>query len=97
RVPAPRPLGDRATPRPGGQLQHGRDRRTVLALRRPRLDHGLHLHVSAVGRRAMAATATAANGNPAAGHKHPNYINTFWVLLVLTIVELVVVFLPFGK
>jgi cytochrome c oxidase subunit 4 len=45
----------------------------------------------------MAATAAAAHGHPAVGHKHPNYINIFWVLLVLTIVELVVVFLPFGK
>ena len=44
----------------------------------------------------MAATV-AAHGHPAAGHKHPNYMNIFWVLLVLTIVELVVVFLPFGK
>jgi cytochrome c oxidase subunit 4 len=30
-------------------------------------------------------------------HKHPNYMAIFWLLAVLTVVELVVVFLPFGK
>lgn len=32
-----------------------------------------------------------------AEHKHPNYMVIFWYLLVLTIVEIIVVFLPFGK
>jgi cytochrome c oxidase subunit 4 len=45
----------------------------------------------------MAVTAAAAHGHAAGEHKHPNYMNIFWVLLVLTIVELAVVFLPFGK
>ena len=40
----------------------------------------------------MAATAHAATE-----HKHPNYMNIFWALAVLTVLELVVVFLPFGK
>jgi cytochrome c oxidase subunit 4 len=31
------------------------------------------------------------------GHKHPNYMAIFWYLAILTVVELVVVFLPFGK
>src|SRR5258706_12233534 len=44
----------------------------------------------------MAATA-AAHGHAAGAQKHPNYMNIFWILLVLTIVELGVVFLPFGK
>ena len=39
----------------------------------------------------------AAHGHAAGEHKHVNYMNIFWVLLVLTIVELGVVFLPFGK
>jgi cytochrome c oxidase subunit 4 len=30
-------------------------------------------------------------------HKHPNYMAIFWRLAVLTVVELIVVFLPFGK
>ena len=30
-------------------------------------------------------------------HKHPNYMSIFWALTVLTVVELGVVFLPFGK
>jgi cytochrome c oxidase subunit 4 len=30
-------------------------------------------------------------------HKHPNYMAIFWLLAVLTVVELIVVFLPFGK
>ena len=30
-------------------------------------------------------------------HKHPNYMAIFWYLAILTVVELVVVFLPFGK
>jgi cytochrome c oxidase subunit 4 len=33
----------------------------------------------------------------AAGHKHPNYMAIFWYLAILTVVELIVVFLPFGK
>ena len=44
----------------------------------------------------MAAKA-AAHGHAAGEHKHVNYMNIFWVLLVLTIVELGVVFLPFSK
>ena len=32
-----------------------------------------------------------------AGHKHPNYMAIFWYLAVLTVVEIGVVFLPFGK
>jgi cytochrome c oxidase subunit IV len=45
----------------------------------------------------MSVTAAAAHGHATAEHKHPNYMNIFWVLLVLTVVELIVVFLPFGK
>jgi cytochrome c oxidase subunit 4 len=30
-------------------------------------------------------------------HKHPNYMAIFWWLTALTIIELGVVFLPFGK
>jgi len=41
----------------------------------------------------MAATAHAAT----AEHKHPNYMNIFWALAILTVVELIVIFLPFGK
>ena len=33
----------------------------------------------------------------AAEHKHPNYMAIFWLLAVLTVVEIGVVFLPFGK
>lgn len=33
----------------------------------------------------------------AAEHKHPNYMAIFWTLAVLTVVEIGVVFLPFGK
>jgi cytochrome c oxidase subunit 4 len=32
-----------------------------------------------------------------AGHKHPNYMAIFWYLAVLTVIEIGVVFLPFGK
>ncbi len=32
-----------------------------------------------------------------AEHKHPNYMAIFWLLAVLTVVEIGVVFLPFGK
>jgi cytochrome c oxidase subunit 4 len=32
-----------------------------------------------------------------AAHKHPNYMAIFWWLTALTILELGVVFLPFGK
>jgi len=32
-----------------------------------------------------------------AGHKHPNYMAIFWYLAVLTVLEIGVVFLPFGK
>jgi cytochrome c oxidase subunit 4 len=30
-------------------------------------------------------------------HKHPNYMTIFWYLAILTVVEIAVVFLPFGK
>ena len=30
-------------------------------------------------------------------HKHPSYMAIFWYLAILTVVELIVVFLPFGK
>jgi len=33
----------------------------------------------------------------AAEHKHPNYMAIFWLLAILTVVEIGVVFLPFGK
>jgi cytochrome c oxidase subunit 4 len=33
----------------------------------------------------------------AGAHKHPNYMAIFWWLAVLTVVEIGVVFLPFGK
>jgi cytochrome c oxidase subunit 4 len=33
----------------------------------------------------------------AAGHKHPNYMAIFWYLAILTVVEIGVIFLPFGK
>jgi cytochrome c oxidase subunit 4 len=32
-----------------------------------------------------------------AAHKHPNYMAIFWWLAALTVIELAVVFLPFGK
>ena len=32
-----------------------------------------------------------------AAHKHPNYMAIFWYLAILTVVEVGVVFLPFGK
>jgi cytochrome c oxidase subunit IV len=33
----------------------------------------------------------------AGDHKHPNYMAIFWYLAILTVVEIGVVFLPFGK
>ena len=30
-------------------------------------------------------------------HKHPNYMAIFWWLAILTVIEIAVVFLPFGK
>jgi cytochrome c oxidase subunit 4 len=33
----------------------------------------------------------------AGAHKHPNYMAIFWWLAILTVVEIGVVFLPFGK
>lgn len=30
-------------------------------------------------------------------HKHPNYMAIFWWLAILTVIEIGVVFLPFGK
>jgi cytochrome c oxidase subunit 4 len=32
-----------------------------------------------------------------AAHKHPNYMAIFWYLAILTVLEIAVVFLPFGK
>ena len=32
-----------------------------------------------------------------AEHKHPNYMKIFWILAVLTAVEIIVVFLPMPK
>ena len=31
------------------------------------------------------------------GHKHPNYMAIFWYLAVLTVVEIAVIYMPFGK
>src|SRR5438034_9353146 len=39
----------------------------------------------------------AATAHGATEHKHPNYMNIFWALTVLTVIELVVIFLPIGK
>lgn len=33
----------------------------------------------------------------ATGHSHPNYMAIFWWLAILTVIELAVVFMPFGK
>jgi cytochrome c oxidase subunit 4 len=33
----------------------------------------------------------------AGGHSHPNYMAIFWWLAILTVLEIGVVFLPFGK
>jgi cytochrome c oxidase subunit 4 len=33
----------------------------------------------------------------ASAHKHPNYMAIFWWLAILTVIEIGVVFLPFGK
>ena len=30
-------------------------------------------------------------------HKHPNYMAIFWMLAILTVIEISVVILPFGK
>jgi cytochrome c oxidase subunit 4 len=30
-------------------------------------------------------------------HKHPNYMAIFWYLAVLTVIEIGVIYLPFGK
>ncbi len=32
-----------------------------------------------------------------AEHKHPSYMAIFWYLAILTVLELIVVFMPFGK
>jgi len=32
-----------------------------------------------------------------AEHKHPNYMAIFWYLAVLTVVEIAVIYTPFGK
>jgi cytochrome c oxidase subunit 4 len=32
-----------------------------------------------------------------AEHKHPNYMKIFWILAVLTVIEIVVVFMPIPK
>jgi cytochrome c oxidase subunit 4 len=31
------------------------------------------------------------------GHKHPNYMAIFWYLAILTVVEIAVIYMPFGK
>ena len=31
------------------------------------------------------------------GHKHPNYMAIFWVLAILTVVEIAVIYLPIAK
>ena len=42
--------------------------------------------------------AAITHGHATAGeHKHPNYMAIFWALAVLTVLELAVVFMPFGK
>jgi cytochrome c oxidase subunit 4 len=33
----------------------------------------------------------------ATAHKHPNYMAIFWYLAILTVIELVVIFLPLSK
>lgn len=33
----------------------------------------------------------------ASAHKHPNYMAVFWWLAALTVIEIAVVFMPFGK
>jgi cytochrome c oxidase subunit 4 len=33
----------------------------------------------------------------ASEHKHPSYMAIFWYLAILTVLELIVVFMPFGK
>jgi cytochrome c oxidase subunit 4 len=33
----------------------------------------------------------------AGDHKHPNYMAIFWYLAILSVIEIGVVFLPFGK
>ena len=43
----------------------------------------------------MAATAHAHAAT--AEHKHPNYMAIFWALAGLTVLELIVIFLPFTK
>jgi cytochrome c oxidase subunit 4 len=30
-------------------------------------------------------------------HKHPNYMAIFWYLAILTVVEIAVIYIPFGK
>jgi cytochrome c oxidase subunit 4 len=31
------------------------------------------------------------------GHKHPNYMAIFWYLAILTVIEIAVIYMPFGK
>jgi cytochrome c oxidase subunit 4 len=33
----------------------------------------------------------------AEAHKHPNYMAIFWYLAILTVIELGVIYMPFGK
>jgi cytochrome c oxidase subunit 4 len=33
----------------------------------------------------------------AEAHKHPNYMAIFWYLAILTVIEIAVIYLPFGK
>ena len=39
----------------------------------------------------------AATTHGATEHKHPNYMNIFWALAILTVIELAVIFLPIAK
>ena len=31
------------------------------------------------------------------GHAHPNYMAIFWYLAILTVIEIAVIYMPFGK
>src|SRR5207247_10836514 len=70
------------------QQQRGRDRRPLLALRRPDLDSRLHLRVSHLGR-----TRTMTVHTPEQlAHEQRRYLQVFAWLVVLTAVELAVIY-----
>src|SRR5439155_1128267 len=70
------------------QQQRGRDRRPLLALRGPDLDPRLHLRVSHLGR-----TRTMTVHTPEQlAHEQRRYLQVFAWLVVLTAVELVVIY-----